>query len=82
MAPARVLPWGKLADSTSHLAGLRPAGVLVLNAQRVTDSSGEAFAVRLFRSGNARGYVRAFSDTPMGFGGGFNKVSLCGHVVQ
>lgn len=50
------------------------AGILVLNAHRVTDTSGEAFAVRLFRSGNQQGFVRAVSDAPLAFNVGFNKV--------
>jgi DNA excision repair protein ERCC-4 len=51
------------------------AGIIVLNAHRVTDTNGEGFAVRLFRSGNTGGYVRAFSDMPTAFAGGFNKVT-------
>ena len=36
-----------------------------MNAHRVTDTCGEAFAVRLLRSGgNAAAFVRAFSDRP------------------
>ena len=49
--------------------------MLVLNAHSVTDTSGEGFAVRLFRKGNQRGFIRALSDQPSFFAAGFNKVS-------
>lgn len=50
------------------------AGMVILNAHRVTDTSGEAFAVRLYRAGNSSGFVRAVSDSPLAFNVGFNKV--------
>ena len=50
------------------------AGLLVVNAHLVQDSSGEGFAVRLFRKGNQRGFVRALSDQPSAFVSGFGKV--------
>jgi DNA excision repair protein ERCC-4 len=50
------------------------AGIIVLNAQRVSDSSGEGFAVRLYRQGNTAGFVRAFSDQPTAFTAGFARV--------
>ncbi len=53
---------------------LQVAGMLVLNAHNVTDTSGEGFAVRLFRKGNQRGFIRALSDQPAFFAAGFNKV--------
>lgn len=53
------------------------AGMLVMNAHSVTDSSGEGFAVRLFRKGNQRGFVRAMSDQPQSFASGFSKVQKC-----
>lgn len=62
-----------------------------MNAHRVTDNSGEGFAVRLYRQGsglnssaaaggggNVGGFVRAFSDNPNAFASGFNRlVSEC-----
>ena len=48
--------------------------MLVLNAHYVSDTSGEGFAVRLFRKGNQRGFIRALSDQPAFFAAGFNKV--------
>ena len=63
------------------------AGLMILNAHRVTDNSGEGFAVRLYRqgsglgvstgqgsaAGNDQGFVRAFSDNPNAFAAGFNR---------
>lgn len=44
-----------------------------MNAHRVTDTTGEAFAVRLLRgSGNSSAFVRAFSDRPGDFSRGFS----------
>ena len=47
--------------------------MVIVNAHRVTDSSGEGFAVRLFRAGNRHGFLRAFSDQPHAFTQGFHK---------
>lgn len=66
-------------------------GLIILNAHRVTDSSGEGFAVRLYRQGsgiglnpgqgssrgNSSGFVRAFSDNPNAFAAGFNRCGVC-----
>lgn len=38
------------------------AGLIVLNAHRATDDSGEGFAVRLLRSKNKNAFVRGLSD--------------------
>ena len=54
--------------------------MLVLNAHNVSDTSGEGFAVRLFRKGNQRGFIRALSDQPAFFAAGFNKV--CPHCLR
>lgn len=40
------------------------AGIIVLNAHRATDDSGEGFAVRLLRSQNKQAFVRGLSDEP------------------
>ena len=52
------------------------AGMIIMNAHRVTETSGEGFASRLFRSSNRKGYLRAFSDQPTSFSHGFAKVSI------
>jgi DNA excision repair protein ERCC-4 len=49
-------------------------GVVVCNAHRVTDFSGEAFVIRLFRAGNRTGFVRALTDRPGDLVRGFNSV--------
>ncbi|KAL3151984.1 hypothetical protein ABBQ32_001106 [Trebouxia sp. C0010 RCD-2024] len=58
----------------ARIQGQHIAGMVIMNAHRVTDASGEAFAVRLFRMANKRGFIRAFSDQPTGFASGFNKI--------
>ena len=58
----------------ARLRSSQVAGIIVMNAHRVTDTSGEGFAVRLFRTNNQRGFVRAFSDNPASVTGGFAKV--------
>ena len=55
-----------------------PLGLCVCRSRsrcRITDSSGEGFAVRLFKEGNPAGFVRAFSDAPTSMTSEFNKVS-------
>lgn len=66
-------------------------GLIILNAHKVTETSGDGFAVRLYRqgtgqglelgqttAGNSRGYLRAFSDNPNAFASGFNKIEKVG----
>lgn len=65
----------------ARIQGQHIAGMVVMNAHRVTDASGEAFAVRLFRMANKRGFIRAFSDQPTGFASGFNKVRWQPHFL-
>lgn len=50
------------------------AGIFVLNAERVSDSSGVEFAIRLFRRNNRTAFVRGICDQPSSFIGGFNQV--------
>ena len=52
--------------------------MLVINAHKVTDDSGEGFAVRLYRQGRPGAPLAAFSDNPHAFRLGFNKVGLRG----
>ena len=56
------------------------AGILVLNAHRASDASGEGFAVRLFRGANRSGFVRALTDQPTALTAGFAKV--CSSCMQ
>jgi len=58
---------------SKRLSAAEVAGAVVMNAHRVTDTSGEGFAVRLLRAGNGAAFVRALSDQPTSFGG-FSKV--------
>lgn len=68
---ARILTVDLLAR---RLAPAAVAGVVFLNAHRATESSGDAFAVRLLREGGFRGFVRALSDQPYRLGFAFGKV--------
>lgn len=59
-----------------RILGKQIAGVMLMNAHRVTDSSQDGFAVRLFRETNQSGFVRAFSDQPTSFTSGFAKAGF------
>lgn len=50
------------------------SGILVLNAHRVTESSGEGFVVRLYRTKGGKGYLRAFTEHPVSFTNEFAKL--------
>lgn len=50
------------------------AGVFVLNAHRSTDTSGEAFAIKLLKDGHRSVFVRAFTDNPVALSGEFSGV--------
>lgn len=60
---------------SSRLPAHWVAGAVVVNAHRMTDTSGEGFAVRLLRAGSSATFVRGLSDQPTSFGG-FSKVGL------
>lgn len=73
---------GKRAGPYPRAKGLHPATPLLncwcgvpplYPASRVTDTSGEGFATRLFKGGHPQGFVRAFSDLPSAFTAEFNK---------
>ncbi|KAF3793006.1 DNA repair endonuclease [Nymphaea thermarum] len=51
----------------------RVAGIVILNAHKLTETCTEAFIVRVYRSFNRSGYVRAFSDKPQAMVSGFAK---------
>ena len=59
---------------SERLPPARVAGLVVGNAHRVTDFSGEAFVARLFRAGNRVGFVRGLTDRPGDLVRGFNGV--------
>ncbi|KAI9591455.1 hypothetical protein BDF19DRAFT_455072 [Syncephalis fuscata] len=46
-------------------------GVIVVNAHKVTGHSLEAFILRLYRNENTNGFLKALSEVPEGFSGGF-----------
>ncbi|KAJ7952598.1 DNA repair endonuclease UVH1 [Quillaja saponaria] len=49
------------------------AGLIILNAHSLSESSTEAFIVRILRSLNREAYIRAFSDKPHAMVSGFAK---------
>ncbi|KAI8825717.1 uncharacterized protein EV422DRAFT_563548 [Fimicolochytrium jonesii] len=49
-------------------------GIIVNHAHRVTDTSTEAFILRLFRDDNKEGFIKALSDEPEAFTHGFWKL--------
>nr|GMD99997.1 DNA repair endonuclease UVH1 [Ipomoea batatas] len=67
---ARIL----IVDLLTHrLPTTAVAGILLLNAHSLSDTSTEAFIVRIIRSTNRSLYVRAFSDRPHAMVSGFAK---------
>merc|ERR1719232_1543547 len=49
-------------------------GVLVYRAHRIIDSCQESFILRLYRQKNKKGFVKAFSSSPVSFSQGFCQV--------
>ncbi|KAL0409282.1 UNVERIFIED_CONTAM: DNA repair endonuclease UVH1 [Sesamum radiatum] len=58
---------------TQRLPTSSVAGIILLNAHSLSDTSTEAFIVRILRSSNRSLYVRAFSDRPHAMVSGFAK---------
>nr|CAG4640726.1 EOG090X03DI [Eulimnadia texana] len=50
-------------------------GILVYKAHKVTETSQEAFILRLYRQRNNTGFVKAFSSSPVSFTRGFSQVT-------
>ncbi|XP_047307707.1 DNA repair endonuclease UVH1 [Impatiens glandulifera] len=59
---------------TSRLPVTSVAGLIILNAHLLSETSTEAFIVRILRSSNKSLYIRAFSDKPNAMVSGFAKV--------
>lgn len=51
----------------------RVSGIIVLNAHNVSESSGEGFVVKLYRTKGGTGFVRAFSEHPVALTSEFAK---------
>lgn len=49
-------------------------GLLVNDAHRVSETSIEAFIIRLYREQNREGFIKAFSDDASALASGFNKM--------
>ncbi|KAK7406327.1 hypothetical protein VNO78_07950 [Psophocarpus tetragonolobus] len=68
---------------TNKLPTSKIAGIIILNAHSLSETSTEAFIVRIFLSLNCHAYVRAFSDKPHAMVSGFAKAERtmkCLHV--
>ena len=50
-------------------------GVLVYKAHHVIETSQEAFILRLYRQKNKKGFIKAFSSSPVSFTRGFSQVN-------
>ncbi|XP_028762572.1 DNA repair endonuclease UVH1 isoform X2 [Neltuma alba] len=59
---------------TNKLPTSSIAGLVILNAHSLSETSTEAFIVRIIRSFNRDAYIRAFSDKPHAMVSGFAKV--------
>jgi DNA excision repair protein ERCC-4 len=49
------------------------SGIIVLNAHNISESSGEGFVVKLYRTKGGAGFVRAFSEHPVALTSEFAK---------
>ncbi|GMH29781.1 hypothetical protein Nepgr_031624 [Nepenthes gracilis] len=58
---------------TSKIPTSKIAGILILNAHSLPETSTEGFIVRIIRSLNRAAYIRAFSDKPQAMVSGFSK---------
>lgn len=58
---------------SNRIHGSEIAGLIILNAHTLSETSTEAFIVRILRSSNAKMYVRAFSDNAQAMVSGFAK---------
>ncbi|KAE9606870.1 hypothetical protein Lal_00026102 [Lupinus albus] len=58
---------------TNKLPTSAISGLIILNAHSLSETSTEAFIVRIFKSLNRNAYIRAFSDKPHAMVSGFAK---------
>lgn len=59
---------------TTKIDATRITGLLIYDAHRITETSIEAFILRLYRERNRDGFIKAFSDDPGALSSGFNKM--------
>ncbi|XP_061343946.1 DNA repair endonuclease UVH1 isoform X2 [Gastrolobium bilobum] len=67
---------------TNKLPTSKISGIIILNAHSLSETSTEAFIVRIFRSLNRDAYVRAFSDKPHAMVSGFAKAERTMKCLQ
>lgn len=59
---------------TKNLDASKVDGMLVYNAHNVTESSSHAFALRMFRESNSKGFVKAITNAASSLSMGFGKL--------
>jgi DNA excision repair protein ERCC-4 len=59
---------------TKRVDPLLITGMLVCNAHTLSETSTEAFILRIFRRATAAGFIKAFSDDPLSLVAGFGKL--------
>ncbi|CEG44750.1 dna repair endonuclease xpf [Plasmopara halstedii] len=59
---------------SNHLDPSSISGILVNHAHHVTETSIEAFIIRLYRERNREGFIKAFCDDSVALSSGFNRV--------
>ena len=57
-----------------HIRPSQIAGLVVVNAHKITETSAETFIARLYRMENNVGYIKAISEDPQRLSGGFHKM--------
>jgi hypothetical protein len=67
---------------TRRLPPKQVAGLIILNAHRATEQSGEGFAVRLLRQENRNAFVRGLSDEPGQAGKGLSSLKQILQALQ
>ncbi len=57
----------------NRLRPLRVSGLIFDDAHNISDDSVEAFVSKLYRDGNAKGWIKAFTDSPYEVVTGYSK---------
>ncbi|CAG8531507.1 8007_t:CDS:10 [Paraglomus occultum] len=67
---------------TKRISVEKITGIIVNHAERVTETSTEAFILRIFRQENENGFIKAFSDSPEAFVTGFSPLQTTMQCLQ
>ena len=66
---------------SKHCPASLVSGLVVADAHQCSESSVEAFILRVFRQNNRTGFIKAVSDQPLAFINGFAKVEKIMRVL-